>query len=224
MNQKLSNFLRGLVPALKRMGPGAAALWIPVIAFSAIANEVIEREPLPFDAPILNYLHSLATPALDRFVVFTTDFGGVVFILIASALLAALCYRFINRRAAYLVIIAAGGSAAINLLIKSLFQRQRPDLWEAIISEKTFSFPSGHSMASSALAFTVMSLLWNTRWRWLAVTLGAAYFIYIGLTRIYLGVHFPSDVLGGWCVSLIWVSLVSKALYRKPVRDDSTSA
>jgi undecaprenyl-diphosphatase len=79
-------------------------------------------------------------------------------------------------------------------------------------------------MASSVLAFTIIALLWKTRWRWPAVTLSTIYFLYIGLSRVYLGVHFPSDVLAGWCISLTWVLLVSKALYLKPVRDESTSA
>ena len=211
MHERLTTFLRGLVPVLKRIAPGALALWIPVAIFSAIADEVIEREPLIFDEPLLNFMRSNHTPVLDEIMVFTTDFGGLIFILLANIILAGLCYRFINRRTAYFVLITAAGSALMNVVIKSLFQRARPDLWESIVIEKTFSFPSGHAMASSALAFTVMVILWKTRWRWLAVTLGSLYFLYVGLSRVYLGVHFPSDVIAGWCVSLVWVLLVARA-------------
>ena len=73
-------------------------------------------------------------------------------------------------------------------------------------------------MASSALALALIILCWRTRWRWLALIGGAIYMIIIGLSRIYLGVHYPSDILAGWCVSLVWVLLLAGLVYEYMVR------
>jgi membrane-associated phospholipid phosphatase len=84
-------------------------------------------------------------------------------------------------------------------------------LWQQIVIEKGYSFPSGHAMISCALAITIMILCWPTRWRRLAIIGGTIYFILVGISRLYLGVHYPSDVLGGWCVSIAWLYLVHRA-------------
>ncbi|MDF2461379.1 MAG: acid phosphatase, partial [Candidatus Saccharibacteria bacterium] len=115
----------------------------------------------------------------------------------------------------YTVVLSVAGAALLNLLLKASFQRDRPDLWESIVTETSYSFPSGHAMASSALAFSVMLVLWETKWRWLAVAVGTIYFVLVGVSRMYLGVHFPSDVVAGWCVSLAWVGIVHRILRRK---------
>jgi undecaprenyl-diphosphatase len=63
-------------------------------------------------------------------------------------------------------------------------------------------------MASAALAIVIVILLWSTRWRWAAVTLSAAFILFIGYSRLYLGVHFPTDIIGGWAAALLWVAAV----------------
>src|SRR5690606_17364220 len=76
--------------------------------------------------------------------------------------------------------------------------------WPPLAPETSFSFPSGHAMQSMALATALLVLAWNTRWRWPVLLAGAAFTGIVGLSRVYLGVHFPSDVLAGWCASLAW--------------------
>ena len=93
----------------------------------------------------------------------------------------------------------------ISTVSKLIFGRARPELWESIVSESTYSFPSGHAMASMA---TVAALLVLYRRRsalpWIAMA-GVIYVIAIGFSRLYLGVHYPSDVLAGWAASIAWV-------------------
>lgn len=186
----------------------ALCFWLPVLLFSGLANEVSERKAIGLDQAILNMIHAFNTPLLDKLALFVTQFGSPIFIVPATlALSAALAYRHRIHQARF-VIFAAGGSLVMNLVLKLLFQRERPSLWHTLIAEKSYSFPSGHAMASSALAFTVIALCWSTKWRWLAVAAGSAYFFAVGLTRLYLGVHYPSDVVAGWCVSMIWVLLI----------------
>ena len=91
-------------------------------------------------------------------------------------------------------------------IAKIFFGRVRPALWTSILPETTFSFPSGHSMISASLAFALVVLLWRTRWRYPALICAVPAVFLVGLSRLYLGVHYPSDVLGGWCAGLIWSS------------------
>jgi undecaprenyl-diphosphatase len=100
--------------------------------------------------------------------------------------------------------VALGGSALLNLGAKQLFGRARPTLWESIAPEATFSFPSGHAMGSMTLAAVLMLLAWRTRWRWWIAVPMLAFVVMVGLSRIYLGVHYPSDILAGWTAALAW--------------------
>jgi undecaprenyl-diphosphatase len=109
---------------------------------------------------------------------------------------------------ALFVALAIGGVALLNTLLKTLFERPRPDLWEWLVTETSFSFPSGHSVASATLALSIVLLLWNTRWRVLALGGGLTYLAVVGFSRMYLGVHYPSDVLGGWLLACTWVALL----------------
>jgi membrane-associated phospholipid phosphatase len=108
-------------------------------------------------------------------------------------------------REAFFFSVCTLGAGLVNLLAKLFFGRARPDLWASIAPESDYSFPSGHAMASMAVAAALVLMLWPTRFRWLTVALGLIYVLAIGLTRLYLGVHYPTDILGGWCASLAWV-------------------
>jgi undecaprenyl-diphosphatase len=188
--------------------------WVPVIIFLKLAGEVIEKEPLGFDTAILTWFHAHATAFLDQFFLFVTNAGGITSVLIISALIFAyLLYkkRYYN---AQLLLLGLGGASAANVILKALFHRDRPSLWHQSIVETGFSFPSGHAMASAALVTCLVIILWSTKWRWLTVIIGAGVVVLIGASRLYLGVHYPSDILAGWCVSVAWVLLVRYILRR----------
>ena len=97
-----------------------------------------------------------------------------------------------------------GGSALLNIAAKAFFARPRPGLWTSIAPATGYSFPSGHAMGSMTLAAVLALLAWPTRWRW-AVCGAMAFFVaMVGLSRVYLGVHYPSDILAGWAAALAW--------------------
>ena len=98
-------------------------------------------------------------------------------------------------------------------MLKAIFIRPRPEEWTRIVEETNYSFPSGHAMSSAALAFALIVVTWRTRWRWPVVVVMALYTMMIGLTRLYLGVHYPTDIIGGWFVSAAWVAIVVLMLY-----------
>lgn len=185
---------------------------VPLIIFFEIADEIREKEPIGFDGAIQQGVHSLSSSAVDSVLTIITQFGGVLAIIIGAAALVVYLLYTHRQRMATIVLFGVGGAALINTVLKLIFERTRPDLWEHLVVEYSYSFPSGHAMASSALAFSVMAILWSTKWRWYAVAFGALYIVIIGFSRIYLGVHYPSDVIAGWCISAVWVVIVKQLI------------
>lgn len=189
-------------------------LLVPLWVFVELADEVHELEAFYFDDALLWRAHAMAGPALDRFFVFISAIGyqwGVVPVDIALTVGLLIARRW---REATFAGVSFAGSALLNMATKQFFQRDRPTLWESIAPEHTFSFPSGHAMGSATLAMVVVLLCWPTRWRWLAAILAIAFTLLVGVSRIYLGVHYPSDILGGWAAGIAWVSGVYLVLYR----------
>lgn len=188
---------------------------LPLWAFGELAEEVVEGEPFAFDEPILRFMQSIASDTLNQAMVVVSLIGyryGVVPLdLLVAAFLA------IKRRWGDLKFwaYAVGGAAVLNLAAKHTFGRDRPTLWDSIAPEHTFSFPSGHAMGSMALAAAAWVLLRPTRFGHLAIVVGVAFVLLVGISRVYLGVHYPSDILAGWAASLGWVIGVSEILYSR---------
>lgn len=201
---------------IKRLLIALLLFTIPVSLFLGIADEIREGESLFFDTPFLYAMHALSNPVLDWIFIAATNSGGLLGIVVISVIVLALLYIRGHRRQAALFAFSVGGAAIINLLLKTLFQRERPDLWVQLVTEKSFSFPSGHAMATSAVALSLMVIFWPTRWRWYVVAIAGLYMLAVGLSRLYLGVHYPSDVLGGWSVSAAWVLLVKYVMDKLP--------
>lgn len=187
-------------------------LLLPMWVFAELADEVHEMEQFVFDDPILLKAHALAGPGLDGFFVAISKIGyeGVIALDIAIVLLM-LALR--HWRGATFAALSFCGSALLNLGAKQFFQRDRPTLWESISPEDTFSFPSGHAMGSMTLAAAMVLLAWPTRWRWPMLALATAFVVLVGYSRVYLGVHFPSDILAGWMAAMAWVVGVYLVLF-----------
>lgn len=191
-----------------------AAIAVPLYAFGALAEDVWEHESFPWDQPVLLYLHSFASPRLDRVVVFVTNLGMGYGTIPASLLLVVwLVYRR-RRRDAVFATVAIGGVAIIETLLKLLFHRVRPHLWAGVVTETDYGFPSGHATVNTAFAVTLAMLAWRTRWRWPVLAFAAAWVATIDLTRLYLGVHYPSDVLAGTTGALAFVAGLARILPR----------
>lgn len=131
-------------------------------------------------------------------------------ILIEIALLAFLLLVPRLRWEPLLLLAATLGSAMLNILLKNVFQRERPDI-NRLAEEYSFSFPSGHSMGAFALYGILAYILWRLirplPLRIASLALCVLLTLTIGLSRIYLGVHYPSDVIGGYIASGAWLAL-----------------
>lgn len=177
----------------------------PLWTFAELADEVHEGEVFAFDEPVLQFARSVARDGFDHVFLFFSEIGyawGVVPVDIALVVVLVLAKRY---REGLFAAIALGGSALLNLATKQLYARERPSLWESIAPESTYSFPSGHAMGSMTLACVLVALAWPTRARWWMVAAMAVFVPMVGLSRVYLGVHYPSDILAGWAAAAAWV-------------------
>jgi undecaprenyl-diphosphatase len=203
----------------------AAALF----AFFKLASEVAEGDTAAFDRWLLQALRSPQDPAvpigpdwLRRAMVDITALGGgpvltLITIVVASYLVAARK----AATAAFVVAAVTSGALAGNLL-KLAFARARPELVGHLVEAYSASFPSGHALNSAVTYLTLGALIARTeesralRVYVIAVAVGLT--LVIGSSRVYLGVHWPSDVVAGWCVGCAWAilcSLVARSLQRR---------
>jgi undecaprenyl-diphosphatase len=188
-----------------------ASLVIAVLAillFAWLADNVVEQHTARFDSTVRATVHSWSSPALTRLMhaISFMGKGG----LIASALLAfALFLHFQWRRAALWLGVTLAGALVLDVTLKSAFHRPRPVPFFGPIP-LTYSFPSGHALFSFCF-YGVLAGLLAGRVRSLAARIliwliAALLVLAIGLSRIYLGVHSPSDVIAGYLAGTIWAS------------------
>ena len=197
---------------------------LPLLGFAALVDELRENEVFFFDKPLMLTLHQLATPAMDRFFVLVSKLGyqwGVI--PLGVGIVAWLVWRRCFRDGLFFG-LAVLGSLILNLVAKNHFARVRPELWLSLVPETTFSFPSGHAMASVTLGVALTLLLWPTRWRWAVLSVASAFVVLVGLSRIYLGVHYPSDILAGWMAGTAWVAAMYQLVGSRAAEPPSTPA
>jgi undecaprenyl-diphosphatase len=189
-----------------------AGVLIPLVAFGLLAEDV-EEGGLPWDQPVLRAIHRYATPARDRAMILISRIGfqwGSIPLAVVVFVGLVLTRRW---RSARFFAVAVGGAMLVDTSAKLLFHRVRPALWVSLVRETSYSFPSGHAMGTMALSATLVVLTWPTRARWWVMALGVAFVLLVGFSRMYLGVHYPSDVLAGWAAALAWVSGVATLTY-----------
>ncbi len=178
---------------------------LPLMLLGAVAEDVAEKEVFSFDQPILMFAHARAAPWLDTLMYGATTVGSFLVLVPLAVFVFARLWRAARRHEATFWLLAVGGAAIINFLAKLGFARVRPSLFVSRVVETTYSFPSGHAMSTMAAVTGLCVLLWPTRWRWLALAAGGVYVALVGASRVYFGVHYPSDILAGWAASLAWV-------------------
>lgn len=178
---------------------------IPLILFGFIAEDVADKDPFPFDYPIMAALHARSTPLFDALMLGASMAGSVYGLLPFNLAIFGYCLWRRKMHAAMFWLLATGGGLLLNLLAKQFFQRTRPSFWESIAPETSFSFPSGHAMCSMATAAALVVLFRRSQWRNHVTVIAGFFVLLVGMSRPYLGVHFPSDILAGWTAALAWV-------------------
>ncbi|MEO8909446.1 MAG: phosphatase PAP2 family protein [Gemmatimonadaceae bacterium] len=211
--------------------PGLESHAVFLIGFSAAAmaacakvgEDVFNHESGPFDEPIRKWvLAHQSRPVRDAFIIITSVAAPAV-IIPATAAIAAWLWRKRGLRIAGAVVMSPAVALAIFLAIKRLYKRKRP-AGGARLHELTYAFPSGHSTASAAIFGTASYVFWREDMisRDAAIALASAGTLLVGASRVYLDVHWTTDVLGGWSVGGL-VAALSAAVYER-VRGENRPA
>lgn len=185
--------------------------------FSEILEAVAEEDGVAlWDRPLLDWMIARRTPGFTSFVAWYSNTGGPVWQPIVTGIVAiVLSWRWRDITPLILTVIAAGGSLLMTVVGKDAIGRARPPLADAVPPHETsMSFPSGHSLNAiviiGILAYLLIRHLWD-RPAWLKVLIGvlaAVYAVTMGLTRVYLGHHWFTDVLAAWVLGLAWLAVV----------------
>ena len=200
-----------------------AALLGCVIAFGAIADAVTDGDVITtWDARLNRWFNENASQPLTRAVELFTHLGSGLWLIPLAAVAVVL---LASRRAwadALLVAMATAGALVLNPLFKEFFSRPRPALHDPDLTLRTFSFPSGHAMGSAAvygaLAIVLVRRLRGTVWAPLVVAAAVLVVLLIGASRVYLGAHYPTDVVAGWILGLAWLLVCVLALTIREAR------
>lgn len=169
----------------------------------------IDKNMDVFDYTITNLIRYFASPDLDRLMIYITNIGSTHFygILVPISLFTLAFHH--QWRQAFSLSLCLLGAGVLNYLLKYLFERSRPDALQLVVASG-YSFPSGHAMGAlcfyGMLAYLASRVIPKWRWRFVLFFLTTLLVTAIGISRIYLGVHYPSDVLGGYTAGATWLS------------------
>lgn len=186
--------------------------------FIAITDEVLEGETQSFDEQVVRAMRSaddpsqpIGPPWLHDTFRDVTALGGISVLLFVSVLVTGFLWLNGQRRMAVFVVIAATSGMVLSLALKALFDRPRPSIVPHLSLVHTSSFPSGHAMVSAAVYLTLGALVARTvkgrRLKIYVLSMALALSLAVGVSRVYLGVHYPTDVLAGWMGGLVWALL-----------------
>jgi len=165
------------------------------------------KEILLTETSILQYLYHLRSPLLNTIMIGITHLGGVMMIIFGIIVVIFLLLKKYGSNA-FLFTTIVGGSVLLDTILKNIFQRARPQYYPLVI-EKDFSFPSGHAMNSLvfylALSYLYFHISKNKKRSFLMVFSSLILVLLVGISRVYLGVHYPSDIIGGYFFGALWL-------------------
>lgn len=190
----------------------AVTVVLPLALVIALALMIRANPHVAWDGRILEWIERQRRAGLSPVLSWLTNIGAIYVVAPLAAIVTTVVLRQRRLRAATFVAGALAISVALDASVKIIVHRHPPTMVTAIVRPAHFTFPSGHTMNSATLAAILIVLLWPTRWRWLGIGGGLVYALFVGLSRLYLGVHYPTDVLGGWLLSLALVSGLALAL------------
>lgn len=183
---------------------------VSIIGFSLISLFISDQKIINFDRAVIASIQGVESPFLTRVMKLFTFIGSTPVIIMLTIFLLFFLYRVLHHRLELILFTTAIiGSAILNGMLKQFFQRVRPD-FHRLIDVGGYSFPSGHAMNAFTVYGVLSFLLWRhlpSRWgRSILIIVSTVMILTIGISRIYLGVHYPSDIIGGYFASGIWIT------------------
>lgn len=195
---------------------GALIAIVATMGFAELAEHVLAGGTQAFDVALLQWIHEHQTPLLTQLMVEMTYLGTGTVVLTVVGVAALFLWHTTHKHSARLLLAATIGNIILNGALKLVYHRARPSVFEWQTVAVSSSFPSGHAMSATVVYGTVAYLLMRLqKHAWAkALTLSGAIILIllICFTRLYLGVHYPSDVLGGIIVGLAWAAFCMATL------------
>jgi undecaprenyl-diphosphatase len=180
-------------------------------AFTELSDVVIEGDSRRVDRAVLLWIHTSFPGWLDGPMRFVTALGYYWVVLPLLVVVIALLYREGWRLSATLLLVSTAGSVVLTTVLKSVFRRARPELFDSGYHASFYSFPSGHAtVAVGFYGMLTLILAYRLRGtaRWTVAFSGILVVLLIGFSRLYLGVHYPTDVVAGYLAALLWLVCV----------------
>lgn len=196
-----------------------------IILFLAFAEDVFTKEIMQSDVIGYKFVSNyIISDKLTPIIKIVTNFGGAIILGLITILILILIK---NKKIGLSVLINLCSVTVLNLVLKSILQRPRPNEYR-IINETGYSFPSGHSMISMAFYGFIIYLIYknikNKYLKWISIILLSILILMIGFSRIYLGVHYVSDVLAGFLFSIsyliVYIKIINKCLFIEEVSNE----
>jgi membrane-associated phospholipid phosphatase len=205
---------------------GLIFIVLALAVLSWLSWEVWEKETFFFDTPLLMRVHHWANPFFDQLMLSITQLGNPIGAITTSVIILGWLLGQKQFLEFGFFAIASLGAVLLNEGLKLIFTRPRPTLWQSLIQETTYSFPSGHALGSMVLYGCLAYLLAQSYPSRSPLIYGVAsvIIIMIGLSRLYLGVHYPTDVIAGYIIGFLWLRICA-ALFKNyatklhPVKD-----
>ena len=191
-------------------------LILPLFFLILIGCGVWTQSVLGVDQSIMWSVHQFANPFFSRVAIGLSSLGGLPAYTIFLVLFTSYIF-FVKsswRAALNFLMVSMIGSVVLGWSLKIIVKRPRPELWPRLVQDYGASFPSGHSLYAATLAMVLILVSWKTTWRWPSVIVGVTWLVLMGVSRIYLGVHYPTDVLAGWLLGITWVYGVYRWMWR----------
>lgn len=185
---------------------GAAHLFVELAEQVRLTTSAVYRA----DQVIHTWFGHERAAAMTTLLSAATSIGGAAGLGVIVAVVAAILLVRKERASALFVVVTAGTGALLNLGLKMIFARTRPDLASALAAARWYSFPSGHAMSSFITLGALAYIALRQKWPWVAKSAGLAIaltiVVLVGLSRVYLGVHWASDIAGGWSAGAVWLA------------------
>ncbi|RFU69711.1 PAP2 family protein [Peribacillus saganii] len=182
-----------------------------LLGFGAMALFVSKHTIVAFDSTIISFVQGFEARTLTAIMKFFTLIGGTIPVVVLTLLSLFFLYWVLKHRSELILLIAVmSGANILFVSLKLLFHRARPDL-HRLAEASNYSFPSGHATMAFALYGVLTFILWRHistgLKRTILITLSVFMILMIGISRIYLGVHYPSDIIAGYFISAFWLSI-----------------
>jgi membrane-associated phospholipid phosphatase len=206
MNDLRSN-RQNLINSLRQQGVWLIGYLLILSVVAWLCREVWEHEAFSLDRSLLLWIHQFANPQLDGVMLFVTALGNpgmVITVFISTIIWLGMKRRYSDG---IRFSIDCAGGLLISQVMKLFFAKPRPELWARLVSEHSFSFPSGHAVGSMVVYGFIAYILAKEIpvYRRCIYAIASILIIAIGFSRLYLGVHYPTDIIAGYGIGVLWL-------------------